>query len=195
MAIGVCTSHKIADVLSIVMLITTWAQTARGDSKIVSPQFESDKLFPPKNLSGYQTSVGMTKDKIVTKRFVFDNSTVASLRAKYSDNTSEACLLRATRVEGLSAFIWKRIDPPLPECSFGNLYRIAMSMPTMETLDECGGLGKPVRVGSVRLPFEILATFMDTRRGDRIEAWTNMEEEEMGKFEVDKESLSFVSQA
>lgn len=108
MAIGVCTSHKIADVLSIVMLITTWAQTARGDSKIVSPQFESAKLFPPKNISGYQTRVGMTKDKIVTKRFVFTNSTVASLRAKYSDNTSKACLLRATRVEGLSAFIWKR---------------------------------------------------------------------------------------
>lgn len=37
------------------------------------------------------------------------------------------------------------IDPPLPECSFGNLYRIAMSMPTMETLDECGGLVRQMR--------------------------------------------------
>lgn len=153
------------------MLITTSVQTAHRDSKIVCPQFESAKLFPPKHISGYQPSVGMTKDKIVTKWFVFDNSTVASRRAKYSDNTSEACPLCATRVEALSPFIWKRyatvtlvepraetlhivlyavnlrtrIDPPLPVCYFNNLYRVAMSMPTMETVYECGGLVRQMR--------------------------------------------------
>ncbi|CAK9155837.1 unnamed protein product [Ilex paraguariensis] len=276
MAVGVCTSHKIADALSIALLITGWAATSRGDSNILCPQFESAKLFPPRNISGFKPTVGITKEKIVVKRFVFNNSIVAALREKYTDFND----LRPTRIEALSAFIWDRfralteiesspkkmysvlhavnlrtrMDPPLPEHSFGNLYRIAIATPSMDTRDEsCDlvkqmreaiknidgdyvtklregdehlnllkenaqrfekgemvsfsftslcrfrlydvdfGWGRPVKVGSTRLTFKNLVTFMDTREGDGIEAWLNLEEGDMVKFEVDEELLAHIS--
>ena len=55
------------------------------------------------------------------------------------------------------------------------------------------GWGKPLWVGRVSLPFKNLVTFIDTKFGDGIEAWINLKEEDMAKFERDKELLSCVS--
>ena len=55
------------------------------------------------------------------------------------------------------------------------------------------GWGRPVWVGSASFNFKILVVFLDTQSGDGIEAWVNLTEEDMAKFEVDKEFLSFVS--
>ena len=55
------------------------------------------------------------------------------------------------------------------------------------------GWGKPVWVGSGSLPFKNLVVFMDSGSNGRIEAWINLVEEDMGKFQEDKEFLSFVS--
>lgn len=55
------------------------------------------------------------------------------------------------------------------------------------------GWGKPVWVGSARLTFKNLVTFFDTNNGDGIEAWINLDEEDMTKFEIDEELLSYVS--
>ncbi|XP_059637458.1 stemmadenine O-acetyltransferase-like [Cornus florida] len=280
-AVGTCFSHKIADGLSIVMFITSWAATSRAETNIPCPTFDGAKFFPPRNLSGFQPQTGMTKDKIVTKRFVFSNPVVAALRDKYTESSDTENPIRPTRVEALSVFIWScfvastrassghderlytvlhavnlrtRMDPPLPEYSFGNLYRIAIATPSMEAGDKCRGLvrqmkstvksidgefveklrggeehlnfikeraekfmkgevvsfrftslcrlplyevefgwGKPVQVGSTRLTFKNLVTFMDTREGDGIEAWINLEEKDMAKFEVNKELLAYVS--
>ena len=144
MAIGVCISHKIADALSLIMFLNNWAATTRGDSDrdTVSPRFDLTTLFPPKIISGFKPSTGIIKDKIVTKRFVFNASTIAALRAKYADHDASGVLQsRPTRIEALSAFIWSRfiattqgkpdsgkfytvlhaknlrtrMDPPLPE--------------------------------------------------------------------------------
>ncbi|XAR48146.1 Vinorine synthase [Bertholletia excelsa] len=279
-AIATCISHKVADALSIVLFITTWAAVARGVDPI-SPLFETAKLFPPKDrINSNIPSAGITKEPISTKRFVFKNAAVAALREKYTDRMDEDNPIRPTRVEALSVFIWNRFaeatqvesspdklhvvihavnlrprfDPPLPENSFGNLYRIALAIPFMETGEESRGLvrqmretiksidsdyvkelqegddhlnflteqaqnliqgqltsfsftslcrlplyeadfgwGKPGLVGSTRLPFKNLVTFMDTRAGDGIEAWINLEEEEMTMFEADKELLAYTS--
>ncbi|KAA8529717.1 hypothetical protein F0562_034183 [Nyssa sinensis] len=281
-AVGICISHKVADALSLVMFITSRAATAREDGDVLSPTFDSVKLFPPRNLSGFKPSTGIIKEKIATKRFVFRNSMVAALRVKYTEDSDEDCPIRPTRVEALSTFIWSRfaaatradsvpenlytvlhavnlrtrMDPPLPEHSFGNLYRIAIATPSMEAGNEGRGLvkqmrgtiksidgnyvtksqregfehlnfiketaekvtrgevvsfsftslcrlplyevdfgwGKPVRTGSAKLTFRNLVTFMDTRSGDGIEAWINLDEEDMAKFEADKELLACVSQ-
>ena len=53
--------------------------------------------------------------------------------------------------------------------------------------------GKTLWVGRVSLPFKNLVTFTDTKFGDGIEAWINLKEEDMAKFERDKELLSCVS--
>ncbi|KAM5586782.1 hypothetical protein ABKV19_005622 [Rosa sericea] len=188
-AIGACISHKIADGLSFLMFIKTWAATARkdhyhqtDDHAVMSPQFVSATLFPPRNISGYNPRVGITKENIVTKRFVFDASKIDSLKSKHGVNDNdhdheheqslESYQRPPSRVEALSAFIWgryvaatkvgseapervyaivhavnlrTRFDPPLPECSFGNLYRIAVTVPRLDTGEECYGLVKQVR--------------------------------------------------
>ena len=38
-----------------------------------------------------------------------------------------------------------------------------------------------------------LVTFFDTKSGDGIEAWINLMEEDMAKFEEDKEVMEYVS--
>lgn len=182
-AIGACISHKIADALSFFMFIKTWAATSgrnhhhkTDDHTVMCPQFVSATLFPPRNISGYNPSVGITKENIVTKRFVFAASKIESLKEKYGDHDHEQSLESyqkpPSRVEALSAFIWSRyvaattvgsgapervyaivhavnlrtrIDPPLPEYSFGNLYRIAVTVPRLDTGEECYGLVRQVR--------------------------------------------------
>ncbi|KAA8529713.1 hypothetical protein F0562_034187 [Nyssa sinensis] len=279
-AVGLCISHKIADALSMFMFINSWAATARGDSDIVSPHFGLATLFPPRKLTGFKASTGIFKDKIVTKRFVFNSSKIASLRAKYTDSKGEKGG-RPTRIEALSTFIWSRfvaatqeeeeeagrlntvlhavnlrtrMDPPLPEHYFGNISSFAIAVPSMDSKEECYGVvnsvrdaikringdyvkklqragdehlnfmkdraekvtkggvvsfsftslcrfplyeadfgwGKPIWVGSASLTFKNLVVFMDTKQGGGIEAWVNLKEDDMAKFQSDKEFLEHV---
>jgi len=39
-----------------------------------------------KDLSGYVPNFGITKENILTKRYVFDASMIGTLRAKYADS-------------------------------------------------------------------------------------------------------------
>lgn len=150
-----------------------------------------------------------------------------------------------------------RIEPPLSENSFGNLYRVAITVPRLETGEEqnnysivrqvrdqislidkeyvkklqegCDyldfmkksskeffkgefvtlnftslcrfplyesdfGWGKPTWVGSPALTFKNLIIFKDTKSGDGIEMYLNLEVEDMAKLEADKEFRAFVSQ-
>ncbi|KAM4109596.1 hypothetical protein ACJW30_03G131700 [Castanea mollissima] len=279
-AVGLGISHKVADGLSFFVFLNTWAAIARGDSDIASPLFDSAKLFPPKALTGFEPRTGIVKENIVAKRFVFDAFAIAALRAKYTDNTSIEYATRPTRIEALSAFIWSRfmastqpksdpnkiytvlhainlrtrLDPPLPNNYFGNVSRIAISVPSMdadnrysdivnqvrksirdvnvdyvkklqESEDHLNfmkersasiskgevvpfsftslcrfpiyeadfGWGKPVWVGSARLTFKNLVTFFDAKSGNGIEAWVNLKEDDMAKFERDEEFLTHVS--
>ncbi|KAH7515590.1 hypothetical protein FEM48_Zijuj10G0042700 [Ziziphus jujuba var. spinosa] len=167
--IGVCISHKLGDAFSFFMFIKTWSAIAHGDQPdyIVRPEFVSATLFPPKDTTGFDSRMGITKKNIVSKRFVFDASAIETLRAKYEEKLG----CRASRVEALSTFIWTRFvdsnkdepgpklynmlhsvnlrprfEPPLPENSFGNIFRIAVTAPTyLSSGEECYGLAREVR--------------------------------------------------
>ncbi|KAJ9709676.1 hypothetical protein PVL29_001247 [Vitis rotundifolia] len=256
--IGVCISHKVADALSLVMFITSWAAAARGVSDTACPQFGMANLFPPANLSGPNHTPELERRRFTTVDFP----------------------RRPTRIEALSAFIWSRfvaathgkagperiytvlhsvnlrtrMDPPLPENYFGNVSRLAIATPCMDSEEECHGFvnhmrdakskingdyvrkvqegygylnfmkkraesvskgevvpftftslcrfplyeadfgwGKPVWMGSASLLFKNLVVFMDNGIGGGIEAWINLKEADMAKFQEDKEFLSFVS--
>lgn len=161
-AIGACLSHQIADGLSFFNFLNSWANITR---KLIFPKpiFDSSKLFPPKNISGFDPRSGITKENIVCKIFVFNADVVENLRAKYIN-------FNPTRVEALSAFIWSRyvdviyndgvqrnygvvhavnlrqkMEPPLPLESFGNYLRFTITIPKMNSGEECYGLAKQVR--------------------------------------------------
>ncbi|KAE8663865.1 BAHD acyltransferase [Hibiscus syriacus] len=154
--IGVCVSHKIGDALSFFSFVKKWAAIARGETKITAPNFESALLFPPRELPGFSPRMThLEKDKLVTKRFVFEATKLEEIRRKYADNNNQ---IRPTRVEALSVFIWEclftavgaksmsdklffithtvnirtRIEPPLPESSYGNLHSVALTFPSMD---------------------------------------------------------------
>ncbi|CAN4113841.1 unnamed protein product [Withania somnifera] len=53
------------------------------------------------------------------------------------------------------------------------------------------GWGKPIWIGSARLASKDIIGFMDTQTGDGVEAWVNLEANDMAKFEADKKLLAF----
>ncbi|KAL2515092.1 HXXXD-type acyl-transferase family protein [Forsythia ovata] len=151
-AIGVCLSHKIADGTSLVAFINAWAATCRGEVKIRQPYFDLAHLFPPRDLSGFSFTPndGITKEKIMTKRFIFDKEKLAMLKKEAAAASGDGSQVKnPTRVEAVSAFIWKkfmevaknkmdvkkmyvavhavnlrpRTSPPLSEQAFGNCWR------------------------------------------------------------------------
>jgi hypothetical protein len=146
LAIGVCISHKAADPVTFSTFIKAWAAAAfrSVDDSTVLPLFNASSLFPPQNLPLTRpAAVELMNDKCVTKRLVFDASKIAALQAK-AVSESVTC---PTRVEAVTALIWKcamnasrsnsehlrysilsqsvnlrkRMVPPLPENTFGNL--------------------------------------------------------------------------
>ncbi|KAK3013145.1 hypothetical protein RJ639_008568 [Escallonia herrerae] len=173
MAVAIGVSHKIADALSFFLFINTWAACGRGDNDdlIPRPLFDSATLFPPRNVGGYRHTTGIVKENIVTKRYVFDASKISTLRDKYADRSRAEFSRLPTRIEALSAFIWSRFmeatgakddpskiytvlhavnlrtraNPPLPENYFGNISRIAISVPSLGSEEECCGIVNKMR--------------------------------------------------
>jgi hypothetical protein len=108
----------------------------------------------------------------VTKRFVFRSSSIELLKEKCSPASGSLENQRPpSRVEALSVFIWQRFtaatkvesrperiysmvhavnlrsrtEPPLPEYSFGNYYRIAFTIPSIDTGEENYNLASQIR--------------------------------------------------
>lgn len=237
-------------------------------------------MFPPCDMGDLNMATGITKESIVTRRFVFLKSSVESLRERFSGNTE----IRATRVEALSVFIWSRFmastnqddktgriytlvhpvnlrrlaDPFIPENMFGNIMRFSVTIPKriineddeakrslmqqmreeirkidavyvkklqedsrghLEFLNKQAlgfvkgeivsfsftslckfpvyeadfGWGKPLWVASPRMSYKDLVAFIDTKEGDGIEAWINLDQNDMSRFETDEELLRYVS--
>ena len=106
---GLEISHKVADASSFFLFLNSWAAAARGGSNILSPWLDAATIFPPAtHLPAFNPHMGMSKNKTVLKRIVFDASAVATIRAKYSSSNKDIEYPRPTRVEALSSFIYSR---------------------------------------------------------------------------------------
>lgn len=106
MAIGVCITHKIADAASISTFLRTWSAEARGEAEVV-PEFAAASFYPPAN-DTYKLPVDEKASKrssSITKRFVFGAAKLEELRTKAT--TSPESLHRPTRVESVTALLWK----------------------------------------------------------------------------------------
>ncbi|CAL5413971.1 unnamed protein product [Camellia sinensis] len=166
MAIGLCTSHKIADALSTVMFMKFWATISRGDhSNLVYPQFGSANIFPPTlnpNTNHHKHGVGTTKNKIIAKSFVFSDSAISTLKAKYTPTTPTTTVtannktihnnptreavcgegIRYPVVQGVN--LRTRLNPPLPNSYYGNLSRFSIAILAPPTLEK-GAIGEDHR--------------------------------------------------
>jgi shikimate O-hydroxycinnamoyltransferase len=83
-AVGVIFSHRIFDGTSVAAFINAWAGTSRGATEIINPSFDAAVHFPPREISGFMMAQTNTKEKIVTRRFVFDKSSIDSLKKEAS---------------------------------------------------------------------------------------------------------------
>ncbi|XP_076882771.1 epi-neemfruitin B 7-O-acetyltransferse L7AT-like [Bidens hawaiensis] len=148
--IGLSTSvsHKIFDGHIYFMFMNAWAAAARGSPQIVSPSFVASKIFPTNPHLEYSVPSKLrTTKRLSTKRFVFDSTALALLKAQPVASASSAN--PPTRTEAISALIWKtaanaaskvrpfgpqsphallsmvnlrtRASPPFPKESIGNL--------------------------------------------------------------------------
>ncbi|KAL0447212.1 UNVERIFIED_CONTAM: Stemmadenine O-acetyltransferase [Sesamum latifolium] len=155
-AVGLAISHKLADALSSFLVANTWAAVARNGNydEVPAPKFEGAKIFPPRDTAGFNPRTGILKEELVTKIFTFPASKISSLQDRYSGGAGQR---RPTRAEALSAFIWTRfvsalemkadpnkiytvlhavnlrprMDPPLSEYHFGNIFQLAIARPTV----------------------------------------------------------------
>lgn len=151
-AIGICITHKILDGAAFGTFLKGWSAASRGDEAVI-PDFSAASLFPTEDLWLRETSAvawgsSLKKGKPITRRFLFDASAIATLKAKAKGSDSKC----PTSVESVSAFIWqrcmaaaterrngiqrpsiltnlvnlrKRIEPPLSDCSLGNILWIS----------------------------------------------------------------------
>ncbi|KAK3200696.1 hypothetical protein Dsin_024111 [Dipteronia sinensis] len=171
-AIGARISHKIADGSSLITFIKNWAATARGDTDNFCAEFVAAKLFPPIDVvGGFDRNINPTDMNVVMKKFVFSDSVITALRAKYAHKTSTENQIYPTRVEALSSFIWcrfqastqpkvglekplllihavnlrKMMDQPLPDDSFGNFFRPAITISSQDTGEDYYSLVNKLR--------------------------------------------------
>ncbi len=146
-AIGVCISHQIADGATLATFLNAWSKAAMGESKTIIPSLDLASLFPPKDINVKVPSGVISEEKTVTRRFVFDATSLALLKDKVGH-------ANPTRVEAVTSLIWKtamsvtreklgktnissilthmvdlrgRMGQLLPEHSFGNLYQLAIA--------------------------------------------------------------------
>ncbi|KAM7497728.1 hypothetical protein LguiA_022142 [Lonicera macranthoides] len=141
MAIVVCFSHKVADGCTICNFLIYWAAVSRQSGELVSPHFISS---PPNNSVTLPEYLHEKKQHWVTRRFVFNNSKIASLKTL----VAETGVQNPTRVDVITALLYKcaiaaaretlgffepayltqlvnmrpKLVPPLPETSVGNLF-------------------------------------------------------------------------
>ncbi|KAJ4834648.1 hypothetical protein Tsubulata_020217 [Turnera subulata] len=106
----------------------TWACISRGDLEgIVPPELgEAFNFFPPK-LSLPQNHVSLAESlwfreganyNMITRRFVFDAKSIASLQAKSANGKPEA---KTSRIVTLSCLIWKCCMSATKAVSSGSL--------------------------------------------------------------------------
>ena len=106
LAIGVCISHKIADGATLASFLCAWAATARrAFESIADPLFDMATLFPPSDhLHVIMPSGLFSKQKIVTKRFVFDATSLATLKGRAA---KAICMNNPTRIEAITTLLCK----------------------------------------------------------------------------------------
>ncbi|WRX17772.1 hypothetical protein QQP08_010259 [Theobroma cacao] len=206
-AIGIRLSHLIADGTSVITFVNAWAAMSREPGEVITPIFEAATHFPPRDISMFRPSIGITKEKIVTKRFVFDKPSITVLREKASSRDGSQ-VKTPTRVEAISSFIWsrqmaiaktkperaklyaavhavnlrERMVPSLPKHSFGNFWRMAIATFPAEMEQDYHVLVSHMRNAISKIDNNYVKMLQD---GDRYLKTMKMVSEQFSKSEVE----------
>ncbi|XP_038687457.1 stemmadenine O-acetyltransferase-like [Tripterygium wilfordii] len=152
MALGVCLTYKLVDGTIGGAFIRAWAEIARTNEFHQEQVYGISSLFPPNEFSSARLADllavespgdGEAKRNISIKRFVFDASSISSLKYKARSKN----IPYPTRIEAICALFWKclastastsvfinyvnlrsRLDPPLPTLTLGNIYWLAVAI-------------------------------------------------------------------
>ena len=150
-AIGVCVSHRIADGLSLVVFMKTWADISLGPQKPVSPPtFDASSIFPPRAKPEFphvdqDAGSGSLDSPTLTKIFSLEGSKILTLRDASELTKVGAvsallwrCIIRARREQEEASSrayvathvvnLRKRMNPPLRESQFGNLWSVTATL-------------------------------------------------------------------
>ncbi|XP_022145192.1 vinorine synthase-like [Momordica charantia] len=153
-AVGACFLHKIIDGTTLSCFLRRWAAAARGFVEEEQPEYAA-ALFPQRGLSagnswlskGYSPFVG--GGRICRRRFGFEGGAILELK----EEAKSESVKNPTGVEVVTGFIWKhairaatqrsgsqqpsvlthavdlrrRMAPPLPPTSMGNLFWSAVA--------------------------------------------------------------------
>ncbi|QHO51853.1 hypothetical protein HN51_020980 [Arachis hypogaea] len=118
-AIGFCISHKIIDGDSLDTFLKVWTEKAGcnyNSELLTKPNFATNSLFPTstlhfRDLSRKTWGSIFRKEKWITRRFLFKNSAIATLKtqivAKSSSNPLKNSPNTPSRVQIISALFWK----------------------------------------------------------------------------------------
>ncbi|KAJ0700516.1 putative vinorine synthase [Helianthus annuus] len=109
LAIGVIASHKLTDGCNLVRFINQWARMnhACGGDGAFAPTYDKlDHLFPPVTNSspGHSSDPVDQEAIVVTKRFLFNGTSISKLRAKAGSAKGEH-----TRVTLVASLLWKAL--------------------------------------------------------------------------------------
>nr|XP_043639588.1 stemmadenine O-acetyltransferase-like [Erigeron canadensis] len=147
-AVGISMSHRIMDACSLSSFVCHWFSAAKGsETSLMGPVLDSAVLFPPMESYEYSSTVHSPLKNTVTKRFVFSSLAINKLKREVVKNN--CTLVNPTRVEVVTALIWKcataalgdckasvafhivnfrkKMVPALQDHQFGNLFQLAKS--------------------------------------------------------------------
>ncbi|XP_057766289.1 stemmadenine O-acetyltransferase-like [Salvia miltiorrhiza] len=170
LAVAVALSHVVADLSSAMAFLNAWAAAFRGEVEISHRSFGTSAYFPPLRLIPFSRfqRLFVSNENLMTKRFVFNKEKLDTLR-QAATTPSESAIKDPSRVELVSAFIWKhftegklkksktkkmyaalhavnvrpRTNPPnLLENVFGNCFMLAMAFACIKDLRLHGLIGK-----------------------------------------------------
>lgn len=146
LVIGFCISHKLTDAATLSTFVNAWAGESKGSSNLVLPEFCLSSMFPPADYLSALPTVKMLRKACIMRRLVVGSSRIAALRIRAASDV----VPRPTAVEAVTALVWKsaatasrknsdlgsvpketvlsqdvnlrkRVNPPLPENSVGNM--------------------------------------------------------------------------
>ena len=172
LAISMCFLHKISDAGTVAIFLSDWASLARNSGlNLPPPYFISKSLVPPNDAPVVKEVTRIeTLDDCVTRRFVFDASKLAELKAM----VTKFGVPNPSRVEVVGAFIYKclmaanlkakgessrpylfiqpvnlrsRTTPPVPANSVGNFAWFSTVMVKNEKEKELHNLVSAIKNG------------------------------------------------